>query len=502
MRKVFFLLVIVTAAGLLPPLSARLQASETPANVSFQVFLPLVATGKTVNPGNPGNPPPASFFIPGEAPTRNFEVEYDAQGRMHLVFVRHTRTEGVQELVYGTCAPGADCDRAANWQLVVIHQGAIGVAQIDVTRDGRPRLAVQDEQTLNTFRLLYLACEANCLTASNWWGLGLARNLERIDAFTEYVNHRWFALTPQGNPRILLALNDVSYYLACDANCTSLENAGWVLTDLDATGQEFGSRRLYSPVLKIDANGRAHVLGTISQQQLVYMTCAAGCDQPGNWERAILADYTNGQGDQLPVSLLTLDFDLEIDRTGHVVVAFGGVLPGQNGPQRAYIWRCAADCVNLMNWSGRSFPDTPSSGLDLAIDPRNRPWYSLLGKVAATEERIAQIATCDTANCYDPGARWTARTVSSSNQMEAEFPMKRQPQTPAVCSVATTSWEHGGNYVVFTPAGKMRLVTSAVATSICQPGMDEWIDQWGTKKRGRTIDVWVINARARWTIVP
>lgn len=33
------------------------------------------------------------------------------------------------------------------------------------------------------------------------------------------------------------------------------------------------------------------------------------------------------------------------------------------------------------------------------------------------------------------------------------------------------------------------------------PGKDEWIDQWGTKKRGRTSDLWVFTARARWTIV-
>jgi hypothetical protein len=31
--------------------------------------------------------------------------------------------------------------------------------------------------------------------------------------------------------------------------------------------------------------------------------------------------------------------------------------------------------------------------------------------------------------------------------------------------------------------------------------MDEWIDRWGTVKRGRTIDVWVIEARARWAVV-
>jgi hypothetical protein len=86
--------------------------------------------------------------------------------------------------------------------------------------------------------------------------------------------------------------------------------------------------------------------------------------------------------------------------------------------------------------------------------------------------------------------------------MEAEHPMKQAPQTPPACNTTTTSWEHGSSQLSFDPAGRMRLVENAVASSICTDSMNEWIDQWGTLKRGRGVDLWVLNARARWTIIP
>jgi hypothetical protein len=138
----------------------------------------------------------------------------------------------------------------------------------------------------------------------------------------------------------------------------------------------------------------------------------------------------------------------------------------------------------------------------MQLNRQNQPFWLLASAVSEDGERIVELATCTAGDCYAPESNWRARIISRSGDMEAELPIKNALATPAVCSIATTNWEHSANQLLFPPAGGMRLLTSAVGTSICQPGMNEWIDQWGTKKRGRTIDVWVITARARWTIVP
>jgi hypothetical protein len=457
----------------------------------------------TVSATQPPPPPPTgAFFLPGEAPTRNFAAAYDAAGTLHLVFVRHTRAENRQELLYGQCATPADCDRFANWRTVVIHSGAIGSVQLAVTGDGRPRLAIQDEYTTINVRLAYMACEANCLSNAGWQGIALARELSYSGVFTQHSDQRWFALDSSGRPHLLIATQEATYYATCISACAT-NGDGWGLVELDPTGPTSSSPTLQDPVLRVGPDGRVHVVGRNTQPGLIYLTCGGACTEAGSWQRLQLADYSQqGISDSIPVAVYPSALDMELDQAGRLVVAFGGFTPGQNAPNRAYLLRCASTCADAASWSGRPFANTAAFGLNLELDRDDRPYWLLAAATSENGERLVELATCTAGDCYAPSANWQARVLSRSSELEAEVPIKTPAATPPVCSIATTSWEHAANQLLFTPSGHMRLLTNAVGTSICQPGMDEWIDQWGTKKRGRTVDVWVITARARWTIVP
>jgi hypothetical protein len=481
-----------------------LPVTEPPFRMGDQSMVRLEPTATArffrLAPAAPEPPPVTAFFLPGDGPTRNLEVEYDGQDRMHFVYVRHTLTPDEQEVVYGSCEPGLDCDRVENWRTAVVHSGAIGTVQLEVTGDGRPRLAIQDQFQVTGVRVAYLACEAQCLDASRWRGIALAENVAFGGAFLQHTDQRWFDLDPHGNPRLLISNSEGAFFLACNENCTE-PTGDWTNTPLDTTGDPFLTRQLFYPVLKIGADGTPHILGQTSRE-LVYLTCVGDYRQLGDWRRLILSDPNHtGVQDEIPVALSFVDnLDLELARSGDVVIAFGGFVPGGN-ELRTYLFRCQAGCDSAQSWSGRPFRDTLPGSLDLALDPKDHPHFLLAGQIPDTGERIVQWARSETGEDYHIDARWSARVVASSSQLEAERPVKRAPETPALCSIATSSWEFPANRLLFLRDGSARLVANAAASSICQPGMDEWIDRWGTVKRGRTIDLWVIEARARWAVV-
>lgn len=447
-------------------------------------------------------PPPGSiaFFLPDEPPTRGLEVEFDAAGRMHFVYVRHSLVREVQEVVYGSCEPGLDCDQPANWRTVVVHSGTIGTVQIEVTSDARPRLVFEDQYTVAGARLIYMSCESNCLTPTAWRGIALIGNIQIGLVFSLHMDQRWFAIDAAGRPRLLVSGNEGAFFLACDRDCTE-PNGDWTNTVLDTTGEPFITSQLLGPVLRLDAQGRPHLLGQ-SSRAVVYMSAEGDFRRTENWRRVVLTNPLQpGINDTLPVGVqFANNLDLEIDRSGGVVVAFDGFVPGTE-EMRAYLARCRGGCTDLASWSSRPFSGTQLQGLDLVLDRDDRPFFLFSGQVPQTGERLVQLATCGGGDCYAVDARWNARMLATSDTLERERPMKRFPETPALCSIPTTSWEFPSNRLLLHPSGSWRLVSNAAASSICQPGMDEWIDRWGTTRRGRTIDIWVIEARSRWATV-
>jgi len=494
----------VEQAEALGPGVAWQPAGITPVRSGdvMQARIAATGTGRYFRLAAALQPPPGStaFFLPDEPPTRGFEVEFDAAGRMHFVYVRHSLVREVQEVVYGTCEPGLDCDQPANWRTVVVHSGAIGTVQIEVTSDARPRLVIEDQYTVAGARLAYMACESNCLGTDGWRGIALIGNVQIGQVFALHLDQRWFAIDAAGRPRLLVSSNDGAFFLACDRDCTE-PTGDWTNTALDTTGEPFLTSQLFAPVLRLDANGRPHLLGQ-SSRALVYLTAEGDFRQAENWRRVALTNpLQQGVTDTLPVAIqFANNLDLEIDRSGGVVVAFDGFVPGTQ-EMRAYLLRCRDGCAEMASWSGRPFSGTQLDSLDLVLDREGRPFLAFTGQVPQTGERVVQLATCTGGDCHAIEARWNARVLASSDTLERERPVKRFPETPALCSIPTTSWEFPSNRLLLHPSGTWRLVSNAAASSICQPGMDEWIDRWGTTRRGRTIDIWVIEARARWAAV-
>ncbi len=102
-------------------------------------------------------------------------------------------------LFYAACE--ASCAEAANWYLVPLADGGFGGDQMQVLRldsDDRPRLAFYQASLDGGGGeiLYYLACDASCLDAGNWSGVGVG--LAPGDGKSADL-----ALDDQGRPRIV-----------------------------------------------------------------------------------------------------------------------------------------------------------------------------------------------------------------------------------------------------------------------------------------------------------
>lgn len=456
-------------------------------------------TSVTVGGTPPPPPPAAAFFLPGEAPMRGLDVAYDAQGGLHITFIRHSQQPDGEQVVYAYCAPAQNCNNVANWTNTTIATGRMGGTQIEVTSDGRPRIVFEPNYSFTHSNYVYAECNASCTVAGNWSSYQFTTQaVELPSAFGNETRRRdWFRLDPQGRPRMLVPLKGIAYYGSCDTNCSQAEN--WIFTEIRVREGDFVERGLEWPVLRFGPDGRLHALAS-NQLRAVYLTCAATCEQAVNWEFVFLSGwYNNITPGELDV--VSFEWDLDVRNDGRVLVGVGGSRLTDGNKLVLFFWSCTSACTNLANWSGVTFDNLATGSLDVEFDRQGVPSFLFGGKRASDGLSITTVVTCISGdNCYGPEARWNGRIVDTHTAMENELPVG--PTMPIACSRPMLEW---GNYAVrliFDGSNQARLFTTGMANAICQSGLGEYIDRWGTTRRTRDVDIWILMIRSRIVMVP
>lgn len=152
------------------------------------VFLPLV-----VKSGGTTQPPPqpvqGAFFVEPNTRTANAAIAVDKQGGMHLAYSYFLPDTENPAAVYRYCSQPANCATLANWPGVQMLN-FVNEVQLALTPSGQPRLLVRTNSTSASpgDDYYYAACDQNCTDPSRWGLTYLATTSGMAAVTTEDVN--------------------------------------------------------------------------------------------------------------------------------------------------------------------------------------------------------------------------------------------------------------------------------------------------------------------------
>lgn len=288
------------------------------------------------------------------------DLEEGPDGRRHLA---HVDMDG--RVLYSTCA--TRCELPEQWNTAVLssENTASDGPILKIGSDGRLHIAVHDGNFLSQSGMNYFTCAANCEVTANWKSnniklqSGGARGLLPQDMRTD-----WFALDPQGRPRVAVQgerwepdpANPYNFsswpafwMMACDAGCT--DPAAWKTTLIREERGRFSTTSQPSS-LNIDTRGRAHFVtrefissegGRPATYRLNYQYCDSNCGAPQSWSVPV----TLREGDNLP------RFWRFVPAAGSnpyaYLVSRPVELPYETGAE-LLVQACATECANVANW--------------------------------------------------------------------------------------------------------------------------------------------------------
>ena len=232
-------------------------------------------------------------------------------------------------------------------------------------------------------RLRYATCAADCDAVGSWQAV----------AVEEAGSPVYSALNVDASGRVHVSYQGEGdldlMYATCAGGCDAV--GSWQVAAVD-TGGDVGA----FPALAVDGTGRRHVsYFDYSNGNLKYATCAAGCDAAGGW-RAVAVDTAGFVGGFTA---------LAVDASGRVHV---GYFDWDNGDLKYAT--CAVNCDAAANWQAVTVDDAGRVGAfaDVAVDAGGRGHivYSDL------ENGRLKYATC-AVDCDAP-ASWRAVPVAAA----------------------------------------------------------------------------------------
>lgn len=231
----------------------------------------------------------------GELPQRSFAL--DGSGRPRFIY--NDRTPGHLGAYYTFCDD--NCTDAANWREVRINKdnGNQGpyrdedyyYPSLTFTPTGQPRALVDGVSMQDEFFLFYLACDADCGSASNWQSVPLFPRGHGSEVSYD------LEVDAQGRPRLAYydgahigGGGNVLTYAWCNNGC--LQAANWQRSHLGLAaleGQE--------PDLELDSAGRPHIAyAFFLQGGLGYALCEANCEGTNpQWRHQVVESRTDLQ---------------------------------------------------------------------------------------------------------------------------------------------------------------------------------------------------------------
>lgn len=319
----------------------------------------------------------------------------------------------------------------------------------------------------------YFYCAGGCDNPANWHGVLLG----------DYVDEVQLALTPAGQPRLLITTSRVGesgsygnsfHYAACNQNCTNPAN--WSMTLAAASAKtDTGIFDQPQHYFALDALGRPRLVYNDewpNDSGVYYAACDTACNtNPANWSKTKIGledQWSTSETFEMPVlkfnsqnqprllaNITTLDntsglyylecnancaslanwqrvrlldrgngpdvgWDMELDAAGRPrMIFYQGSLDGGGGNSLQYAW-CNGSCLTDSNWTLTHFGLPQGDGL-----------YPDLALTGAGQPRIAYKLSggaglgylwCNV-NCHAGGGQWSAQPVEASSVLDNDFPI-------------------------------------------------------------------------------
>ncbi|MGH7627902.1 MAG: hypothetical protein ACREOF_00620 [Gemmatimonadales bacterium] len=187
-------------------------------------------------------------------------------------------------------------------------------------------------------------------------------------------------------------------YASCAAACDDPGN--W-----EQSVVELGGNTGFATSLQVEADGRLHVVYTdFALRNLKYAPCAASCCGPANWTIVTIDQTTSFTN-----SLIR-------DAAGRLHVAYE--LAQFSQPSYLGYATCSADCTTSAGWQTTTV-DPEDAGLiaaALALDGAGRLHASYVHRPLGAGRGSLRYATCAD-SCAEP-ANWTLATVDGSGEVQ------------------------------------------------------------------------------------
>ena len=255
----------------------------------------------------------------------------------------------------------------------------------------------------------YAFCAGTCTDPAQWKSVALANNVDAVQ----------LALTPQGQPRMLLtidrALEESQFgalfkYAACDTNCASA--ASWSIVTVaqtdDTDPYRFEQPRHY---FALDPQGRPRF---VYRSQYVfrnlgtfYVACDSNCTDPSaveqNWVQTNIS-----QSNEYEVDLFSMPA-LAFTKAGQPrILADVIAVAGENG---IYYLACDANCAESASWQHVKLFERgqgPDAAWDLALDSSDHPRIAMYQEALPDGGDWLLYAWCNT-DCLGNG--WAGTTI-------------------------------------------------------------------------------------------
>ncbi len=385
------------------------------------IFLPLIVK----SPGSNPPPPPggqAAFWLPytsasGELlPTYGVDVAVDSAGGIHAGYAIFTGLDNGHRPAYYAYCP-AHCTTPANWLRTRLSDFVQDV-RLALDPAGHPRMLFYTSNNPdlpdNDHEYQYAVCDSACTNSANWT-VTIITTVNQIPGGRSYQNNRSFALDPWGRPAFIFTDVGGITYAYCANACTDAAN--WFGAPL-IDGQWPSKAGLAftptgDPRLVVDYFDADHV-----RTRLLFIGCdTLACASVRG--RFLITNTAAG----LPASIgAEANFSLRIDTTGRPRIALytGNIVtPPLQLTSLHYLW-CNSDCLNpnAETWSlvNLGLPAYQGEGVDLALDPANRPRlaYEMGGAGLG-------FAWCNT-NCETAAPNWQRQTIETTSAIITQYP--------------------------------------------------------------------------------
>lgn len=417
--------------------------TPTPTATSTRTSTPTLTPTPTATPTGTTVVTPVrlgSGFFPEERwHTQSSEIAVSGNGVVHMAYVYYEPTAGPDpqgganptSAVYRVCSE--NCGQSSGWSSVALGEN-VSEVQLALTPAGQPRLLLlirAQESWGRGDRYVYAACDQLCAQAQQWqmvtvvtvpndlsWQMTDVREMQARGTFT---------LDSAGRPRFVFYHYNTevdptgvgAYYASCDSACT--QSTSWALSRFTRVFDSFGELQweiLERPVLMLTGDDRPRILalfvptGFLRFPGLYYLSCDVLCDDEENWQKALVGQSGDQNG----------DWDLALDGSDRPRAV---IAPWSTHALR-YLW-CNSECHESFNWErdvDLGLESNADNGPDLVLDSLGRPWigyatvdYDSEGNNGADS---LHLAWCDS-GCETVDGQWRDVRVENGFNLQVEW---------------------------------------------------------------------------------